>query len=158
MRGCLPACLGSAHLLCLPRLSLCEKALAEYLDMKRLAFPRFYFISSADLLDILSNGTNPQLVSLVLRHLCIFQLSVLSRGKMLSWDSPIACAFLSAFSLTLTWINSNFFRAGFHLSSLRGNMCPACVSSNLVMLADGSESVVQGRAMVLMPQNLFLLG
>ncbi|KGL87447.1 Dynein heavy chain 9, axonemal, partial [Charadrius vociferus] len=47
-------------------LSLCEKALAEYLDMKRLAFPRFYFISSADLLDILSNGTNPQLVQ---RHL-----------------------------------------------------------------------------------------
>ncbi|KAA8584116.1 hypothetical protein FQN60_015324, partial [Etheostoma spectabile] len=41
------------------RLSLCEKALAEYLDTKRLAFPRFYFISSADLLDILSNGTNP---------------------------------------------------------------------------------------------------
>ncbi|XP_071659252.1 dynein axonemal heavy chain 9-like, partial [Patagioenas fasciata] len=43
------------------RLSLCEKALAEYLDMKRLAFPRCYFVSSADLLDILSNGTNPQL-------------------------------------------------------------------------------------------------
>ncbi|CAF94150.1 unnamed protein product, partial [Tetraodon nigroviridis] len=40
-------------------LSLCEKALTEYLDTKRLAFPRFYFISSADLLDILSNGTNP---------------------------------------------------------------------------------------------------
>uniref|UniRef100_A0A3Q2SZQ2 Dynein axonemal heavy chain 9 n=1 Tax=Fundulus heteroclitus TaxID=8078 RepID=A0A3Q2SZQ2_FUNHE len=44
------------------RLALCEKALAEYLDTKRLAFPRFYFISSADLLDILSNGTNPQQV------------------------------------------------------------------------------------------------
>lgn len=40
------------------RLSLCEKALAEYLDTKRLAFPRFYFVSSADLLDILSNGKN----------------------------------------------------------------------------------------------------
>ncbi|XP_068007753.1 dynein axonemal heavy chain 9 [Melanerpes formicivorus] len=48
------------------RLLLCEKALAEYLDMKKLAFPRFYFISSADLLDILSNGSNPQLVQ---RHL-----------------------------------------------------------------------------------------
>ncbi|XP_077967769.1 dynein beta chain, ciliary-like [Styela clava] len=48
------------------RLSLCEKALAEYLDTKRLAFPRFYFVSSADLLDILSNGTNPVAVS---RHL-----------------------------------------------------------------------------------------
>lgn len=45
------------------RLSLCEKALTEYLDTKRLAFPRFYFISSADLLDILSNGTNPHQVA-----------------------------------------------------------------------------------------------
>uniref|UniRef100_A0A8C1ZKF9 AAA+ ATPase domain-containing protein n=1 Tax=Cyprinus carpio TaxID=7962 RepID=A0A8C1ZKF9_CYPCA len=44
------------------RLSLCEKALAEYLDTKRLAFPRFYFISSADLLDILSSGTDPHQV------------------------------------------------------------------------------------------------
>ncbi|KAI7797195.1 putative dynein heavy chain 9, partial [Triplophysa rosa] len=48
------------------RLALCEKALAEYLDTKRLAFPRFYFISSADLLDILSNGTDPHQVQ---RHL-----------------------------------------------------------------------------------------
>lgn len=72
----------SRALLCLPRLSLCEKALAEYLDMKRLAFPRFYFISSADLLDILSNGTNPQLVRLVLHHLCIFR-SVTVEGVVL---------------------------------------------------------------------------
>ncbi|XP_020923545.1 dynein heavy chain 9, axonemal isoform X4 [Sus scrofa] len=48
------------------RLYLCEKALAEYLDTKRLAFPRFYFLSSSDLLDILSNGTAPQQVQ---RHL-----------------------------------------------------------------------------------------
>ncbi|PSN46658.1 Dynein beta chain [Blattella germanica] len=47
-------------------LTLCEKALAEYLETKRLAFPRFYFVSSADLLDILSNGNQPKVVA---RHL-----------------------------------------------------------------------------------------
>uniref|UniRef100_A0A667GCJ0 Dynein axonemal heavy chain 11 n=1 Tax=Lynx canadensis TaxID=61383 RepID=A0A667GCJ0_LYNCA len=48
------------------RLSLCEKALAEYLETKRVAFPRFYFISPADLLDILSKGARPKQVT---RHL-----------------------------------------------------------------------------------------
>ncbi|XP_049715502.1 dynein axonemal heavy chain 9 isoform X3 [Elephas maximus indicus] len=50
------------------RLCLCEKALAEYLDTKRLAFPRFYFLSSSDLLDILSNGTAPLQVETWLNH------------------------------------------------------------------------------------------
>lgn len=44
-------------------LTLCEKALAEYLETKRLAFPRFYFVSSADLLDVLSNGNQPKTVA-----------------------------------------------------------------------------------------------
>ncbi|XP_054832302.1 dynein axonemal heavy chain 9-like [Eublepharis macularius] len=68
------------------RLSLCEKALAEYLDTKRLAFPRFYFISSADLLDILSNGTNPQLVQ---RHLAkLFDNMAKMKFKMDSDQHP----------------------------------------------------------------------
>ncbi|TSL75253.1 Dynein heavy chain 17, axonemal [Bagarius yarrelli] len=41
------------------RLTKCETALVEYLEVKKLAFPRFYFVSSADLLDILSNGNIP---------------------------------------------------------------------------------------------------
>jgi dynein heavy chain, axonemal len=43
----------------------CKKSLTEYLDGKRTKFPRFYFISEADLLDILSNSTQPEKV---LRH------------------------------------------------------------------------------------------
>ena len=50
----------------LKQLVMCEKALNDYLETKRLAFPRFYFVSSADLLDILSNGNAPELVA---RHL-----------------------------------------------------------------------------------------
>ncbi len=41
------------------QLTLCEKALNDFMDSKRQAFPRFYFVSPADLLDILSNGNNP---------------------------------------------------------------------------------------------------
>jgi len=42
-----------------PWAAVCEKALADYMESKRRAFPRFYFVSTADLLDILSNGNNP---------------------------------------------------------------------------------------------------
>ncbi|XP_029686282.1 dynein heavy chain 11, axonemal isoform X1 [Takifugu rubripes] len=48
------------------RLTVCEKALAEYLETKRLTFPRFYFVSASDLLDIVSKGTQPKEVT---RHL-----------------------------------------------------------------------------------------
>lgn len=44
-------------------LSKCEKALSEFLETKRLIYPRFYFISPVDLLDILANGNQPKLVS-----------------------------------------------------------------------------------------------
>ncbi|XP_070509872.1 dynein beta chain, ciliary-like [Chironomus tepperi] len=47
----------------LRQLVLCEKALNDYLETKRLAYPRFYFVSSADLLDILSNGNVPERVA-----------------------------------------------------------------------------------------------
>lgn len=52
--------------LMLEQLEMCEKALQDYLETKRIAFPRFYFVAAADLLDILSKGSNPQLI---LRHL-----------------------------------------------------------------------------------------
>ncbi|KAF7658249.1 hypothetical protein LDENG_00015570 [Lucifuga dentata] len=50
-------------------LALCEKALTGYLETKRLAFPRFYFISSADLLDILSKGSRPREITVHLSKL-----------------------------------------------------------------------------------------
>lgn len=51
------------------QLALCEKSLAEYLETKRLAFPRFYFVSASDLLDILAKGNMPQEVAVHLPKL-----------------------------------------------------------------------------------------
>ncbi len=48
------------------QLKVCEKALNDFLDGKRRAFPRFYFVSTTDLLDILSNGNNPPRI---MRHM-----------------------------------------------------------------------------------------
>lgn len=41
---------------------MAKKSLNEFLDSKRVQFARFYFTSEADLLDILSNGSNPLLI------------------------------------------------------------------------------------------------
>jgi dynein heavy chain, axonemal len=42
---------------------VCEKALNEFLESKRRAFPRFYFVSQDALLDILSNGNSPEKIN-----------------------------------------------------------------------------------------------
>jgi dynein heavy chain len=44
------------------RLDNCEKALANFVDHKKLLFGRFFFMSRADLLDVLSNGNTPHKV------------------------------------------------------------------------------------------------
>ena len=54
-----------------------QKGLNDYLETKRIAFPRFYFVSTADLLDILSNGNNPVRV---MQHMSkCFQVGVWGR-------------------------------------------------------------------------------
>ena len=44
---------------CLAALELCNRSLADYLETKRKKFPRFYFISAPDLVDVLSKGRYP---------------------------------------------------------------------------------------------------
>jgi dynein heavy chain 1 len=48
-----------------------QKALGEYLEKQRSAFPRFYFVGDEDLLEIIGNAKNPVKVSCPLLNLLV---------------------------------------------------------------------------------------
>ena len=54
----------------------CQKSLDEYLEQKKKAFARFYFVSNPALLDILSNANNPPRVAKYLKD-CFVGLNML---------------------------------------------------------------------------------
>lgn len=51
------------------QLDACQRALSEYLEDKRGAFPRFYFIGDDDLLEILGQAKNPAVLQTHLKKL-----------------------------------------------------------------------------------------
>lgn len=53
----------------LDQLERCQKALTEFLEAKRSAMPRFYFIGDDDLLEILGQAKNPQVIQSHLKKL-----------------------------------------------------------------------------------------
>ena len=78
------------------QLDLCKKSLADFLDGRRRQFPRYYFVSEADLLDILSNGSSPEKI---LTHTPKVYLStktlVLSTKDKSALGRPIATEFVA---------------------------------------------------------------
>lgn len=65
-------------------LDICEKALMDFLGTKKNAFPRFFFLSVDDLLDILSNGDKPQKINAAGHVTKIFQ--AIEKFKMKEFD------------------------------------------------------------------------
>ncbi|KIH68598.1 dynein heavy chain, region 2 [Ancylostoma duodenale] len=51
------------------QLNRCQKALNQFLEEKRSAFPRFYFLGDDDLLEILGQSTNPTVIQSHLKKL-----------------------------------------------------------------------------------------
>jgi dynein heavy chain len=80
----------------LEQLDLCKKSLADFLDGRRRQFPRYYFVSEADLLDILSNGGHP---AKILSHIPKVYLStktiIFSKDGTSEEGRPVATEFVA---------------------------------------------------------------
>jgi len=74
------------------QLEICKKSLSDFLDGRRRQFPRYYFTSESDLLDILSNGSQPEKV---LKHTSKVYLST----DNLELDKVIIFLYSSDFKL-----------------------------------------------------------
>jgi len=78
------------------QLEICKKSLSDFLDGRRRQFPRYYFTSEADLLDILSNGSSPEKV---LKHTAKIYLScktlVLDKNERTPEDRPYTTVWVS---------------------------------------------------------------
>ena len=66
----------------------CETALVEFLESKRHALPRFYFVSTKLLLKIISNGSRPWVVRWPVLPACHCQRGVL---QDITPHTPFGC-------------------------------------------------------------------
>ena len=72
----------------------CRKSLSEFLDGKRRQFPRFYFMSEADLLEVLSNSSQPIKVLLQVDKI-LLATRELTLNKPSGNNRPSALAFIA---------------------------------------------------------------
>ena len=90
-------------------LDLCKKSLADFLDGRRRQFPRYYFTSEADLLDILSNGSVPEKVMVHLKNLLIDESTYfIRRRKDGQSNRPIAIGFVAVWGKNMCLLNHTY--------------------------------------------------
>lgn len=72
-------------------LEIIQRKLEIYLESKRQIFPRFYFISNDDLLEILANSKMPEVVQSHMKklfdNLCKLKLNRIASGKTIKWET-----------------------------------------------------------------------
>ena len=70
-------------------LDMCQRSLAGYLHTKRSAFPRFFFLSDIELLDIMGHSTDPASIQPHLINLTsnVALITMDSMGRITSWSS-----------------------------------------------------------------------
>lgn len=86
----------------LDQLERCQKALADFLEAKRSAMPRFYFIGDDDLLEILGQAKNPAVIQSHLKKLfqgihkvqfsediTLITAIVSSAGEVVTLENPV---------------------------------------------------------------------
>ncbi len=77
------------------QLDLCKKSLADFLDGRRRQFPRYYFVSEADLLDILSNGSDPKKILIHIPKVYLSTKTLTLADKESESGRPIATEFIA---------------------------------------------------------------
>ena len=83
---------------CNQTLEKVKQSLADYLEIKRTAFPRFYFLSDDELLEILSQSKNPRAVQPHLQK-CFDGIASLEFG-----EGQQAIDVIAMVSGTFTWL------------------------------------------------------
>jgi len=76
------------------RLEDIQKSLDMYLETKRQIFPRFYFISNDDLLEILGQSKNPMEIQVHLKK-CFDNIKSLNIARASSLSDSITSSYVS---------------------------------------------------------------